>query len=368
MVLQNLTRRRLRSFFAVLGVAIGIAAVVALVSLARGVRDEVDDVMMRLRGDIIVKQRDTPIPESSRVDESVVAALREVEGVAQVSGYTVQLYVFGGVRVPIYGFAPQEPISARLPLAAGRRIEPDGLREVMLGVEAARNLQLDVGQKVLVPPSDPSGIELEVVGVFDSGSRYQDIGCLLHLRTAQALARSPGQVMMCAVDVVDGADETEVVARLQERFPALQIVLARDFITDFDDYRLLRQFAWAVSALAAVIGAIGVLNTMLMSVAERTREIGMLLALGWSRARVLRMIMAEGLIVSVVGGLAGIGLGVLLVQLVARWLEELPIVGGHDLLLFGQALTLSIGLGLLGSLLPAIKASRLSPVEALRYE
>ncbi len=368
LVLKNLTRRRLRSFFCVLGVAVGIGAVVGLVSLARGVRKELDDLMVRLRGDVIVKQKDCVSPETSRVREDLVAEIAGIDGVAGVSGYTFQLFFFDAFRVPVYGFDPEQPILRKVDVVEGRALAAEGLREVMVGAEAARHLGLRAGQKIAVPPSDPGAPQLEVVGIYSTGARYQDVGCIVHLRTAQLVGRMAGQVTMCAVDVADAAAAAPVRDRLRQRYPELDVQLAHEFAENLEDYRLVTKFAWAVSAMAAIVGAIGVLNTMLMSVSERTREIGMLLALGWSRMKVMRMVLAEGVVVSALGGALGIGFGVLLVGAVSRWLQELPITSGHDAALFAQALALAVGLGVVGSLLPASRAARLSPVEALRHE
>lgn len=367
-VIKNLARRPLRTFFGVLGIGVGIAAVVALISLARGFEKELDDLLTRLRGDILIKEADRVTPESSRIPERVVAEIGRLEGVAGVSGYVFQMLFFGEFRIPLYGYEPTQPILRKVHVEEGRRIAPGGLDEVMVGVEAARHLGVRVGREICVPPSNPEGHRLRVVGLFSTGSRYQDIGCIIHLRTAQLFARMPGHVTMLAVDVVDEDRAAAVRDAIQKRYPGLEVLLARDFTRNLEDYQLVAKFAWAVSFIAVVIGAIGVLNTMLMSVLERTREIGMLLALGWSRWRVLAMILAEGALVSVAGGIVGIGLGVLLVDLVSEVVEELPIVAGHDLELFAQAVGLALALGTLGSLLPAYKASRLSPVEALRHE
>lgn len=368
LVFANLVRRWVRSFLAVLGVAIGIAAVVGLVSLTRGFRNELDDMLIRLRGDVIVKQKDAVTPQTSRIDETTVRAMAHTEGVAGASGYTVQGIVFGEFQVPVYGFDPGDPILSKVHVESGRRIAPDGYDEVMLGSAAARNLGLHAGSTLTVPPSDPDGQKVKVVGIYHTGSRYQDFGAIVHLRTAQMLGGIPGKVMMAAIDVEPDADPVAVRDRLRAAHPGLEVLLAREYTDNLVDFELVTKFIWAISVIAAVVGAIGVLNTMFMSVVERTREIGMLLAVGWSRPRVLGMVLVEGLVVSVLGGVLGIGLGVLLVHVVIAVLQELPIVPGHDAALFGEALALAIGLGLLGSLLPAWKASRLSPIEALRHE
>ncbi len=367
-VIKNLTRRPFRSFLAILGIGIGVGAVVGLVSLSRGFEKELNDLLTRLRGDVIIKQKDRVNPESSRIREAVVEEIGQMEGVAGVSGYIFQLLFFGDYRIPIYGFHPEQPVMKKIRLESGRLIEKSALDEVLIGAEAARNLGISAGGEITVPPSDPKGKKLKVVGVYVTGSAYQDAGCIVHLRAAQLLAKMPGAVMMLAVDVFDRDDAADVRDSIRVAYPELEVMLATDFTKNLKDYQLISGFTWAVSMIAVLVGAIGVLNTMLMSVFERTREIGMLMALGWSRARVLAMILTEGFVVSLIGGLVGVVVGIFLVDFVSSILRELPIIPGHDLTLFGQAMALSLLLGTLGSLVPAWKASRLSPMEALGYE
>ena len=125
----------------------------------------------------------------------------------------------------------------------------------------------------------------------------------------------------------------------------------------------------AISFLAIFVGGVGVMNTMLMAVLERTREIGVLRALGWRRRRILGMILQEAVLLGILGGIAGIlialGLGGLF--------SKIPMVG--ELLtpvweydIFVRAVAIALFLGVLGGIYPAIRATRLQPVEALRYE
>jgi putative ABC transport system permease protein len=125
----------------------------------------------------------------------------------------------------------------------------------------------------------------------------------------------------------------------------------------------------AISFLAVAVGGIGVLNTMLMSVLERTREIGVLRALGWRRRRVLGMIINESLLLGLLGGLVGI----LVAYGLTFLLNQIPMIGSiltpkWELVIFLRAVAVALLLGLLGGLYPAYRATRLQPVEALRYE
>jgi putative ABC transport system permease protein len=130
-----------------------------------------------------------------------------------------------------------------------------------------------------------------------------------------------------------------------------------------------RAMMGGLAVLMALVGSVGMTNTILMSVLERTREIGVFRALGWSRRRILTLILKESLLLSGLGGLVGIGIGMLLTQALA----SIPSIGGFmkasfPPALLGQAIAVALVLGTLGGLYPAWRATKLSPVEALRYE
>jgi putative ABC transport system permease protein len=145
--------------------------------------------------------------------------------------------------------------------------------------------------------------------------------------------------------------------------------LTADFANQMPDMRTSNSMIGAISVVAILVGGVGVLNTMLMSVFERTREIGVLRALGWGRRRILGLIMREALMLGLLGGLAGIAIALGLVVL----LQSIPMIGlAIDAVwstqIFVRALSVALLLGLVGGLYPAFRATRLTPIEALRYE
>jgi putative ABC transport system permease protein len=188
------------------------------------------------------------------------------------------------------------------------------------------------------------------------------LGTSFHPRAAKLLAVS-------AAKLRDPAQAEAMRDNLQAAFPEVDFSLTAEAVESVSDMRVMRDMVGQISFLAVFIGAVGMLNTMLMSVLERTREIGVLRALGWRRARVVGMILQESLVLGLVGGVCGIFLGLGL----GRLLRLVPgTYGSMDLIytpqLFVQAVVVAMIAGVVGGLYPAWRATRMRPVEALRYE
>jgi putative ABC transport system permease protein len=208
-----------------------------------------------------------------------------------------------------------------------------------------------------------------IVGIFETGVSFEEIGAVIGLREVQTLVGKPHQVQFYGVKLRDPAQAEAMRDELQAAFPDVDFSLTAEAVETVSDMRVLREMVAQISFLAVFIGGVGMLNTMLMSVLERTREVGVLRALGWRRAHVLGMILQESLLLGVVGGVGGIFMGLGLGSL----LRLVPgTYGSIDLIytpqLFVQAVVVALIAGAMGGLYPAWRATRMRPVEALRYE
>ena len=262
----------------------------------------------------------------------------------------------------VFGYQPRGALIRGLRIVEGEALTTN--RQVLLGRVAAENLDKGVGQTIQLLNS-----RYKIVGIYESGVPFQDGGGVIALRDAQALFGQPRTVSFVGVRLEDPRQAEAKIAEIEARFPTLSLSKASEFAEDLSDMQLMEASTWGIAFLALVVGGLGMMNTMVMSVMERTREIGVLRAIGWRKRRVLAMIVRESLALSLLGSGAGVMLGIGL----GLALNAVPFIEGflrlrYSVRLFAQAFGTAIILGAVGGVYPAWRASRLPPVEALRYE
>jgi len=198
------------------------------------------------------------------------------------------------------------------------------------------------------------------------------MGAFISLSKLQNLTSNQNKVSTIVVKVNDNANVTQVSQTIQNTYPNdLSATTAADQANRINQsLGVINTASWAISLLAIIIGGVGVINTMIMSVFERTREIGVLKAVGWKSSRILAMILGESIVLTLVAAVIGIILGVVGVEIILNLLSSTgsvikPVLSLDTLLrAFGVALLV----GIIGGLYPAYRASKLAPTEALRYE
>ncbi len=218
---------------------------------------------------------------------------------------------------------------------------------------------------------DLAGETFRVVGVFESDSLFENGGLIIPLAELQRMMGRQGQVtgFVVAARSADAADVAQLARRIEAEVPGVAAVPARDYVQGDLQIRLTKTMAWATTAVALVLGSIGLLNTMVMAVFERTGEVGLLRALGWRRRRVLLLILGEALVLGLLGAVVGtalayLGVRALLVAPTARGFIDPDLPPG----VIAIGLALGVGLSLVGGLYPALRASALDPTEALRHD
>ena len=363
MVFGNLVRRPLRSLLTILGIGVGVAAVVALTTFADGLVSAFSNVSATSEADMVVSQQDAMVLVMSVVDADVGDELRALRGVDAVAGTVV-----GVMQLPevpyflVIGEDPDEFLLGHYRLIAGDPISDRG--EVMLGARIARRMDILVG--------DHFGIgqrRYTVAGIYETGTAFEDGGAVLSLEDAQTLFDKRDRVSYFSVRLRDPSFAAQVRATIEERWPDVTTSGSAASAERFDAMQIYRSLGWFFSMFAVIIGGFGMTNTLLMSVLERTHDIGILRALGWRRRRVVGMIIAESLLLSSVGGVVGIGLGYGLIY-AAQWspATEALLAVDVSMMTVGQAFLGALGIGAVAGIYPALRAAGMQPIEAMRVE
>lgn len=363
--LRNVLRARLRSLMTVLGMACGVALFTTIMAISADLQAQIDGVSASYRVELVVMERRASSPVSSRITPGQMAALQADHGDDLAPLVIGTLHEAWNPYALLVGAEPG--FLQRVPLVQGAPLAP-GAPEVLVGEMAAQRLGLTPGQSVSL-----GGQARRVAGVFRSGSRLFDSGMLLHTAQAQELLFRDGRpphYSVAALHVAGPRSPAAVVADLQARHPQLRALPGAELSGALRLVRVVKAFVGTMAAISVVGTVVVLLNTLLMAVAERTREIGILMAVGWSPWRVLRLLAAESLVLAVPGALLGdaLALGVL------NTVNHLPSVGfgWFPVSLTPQAVGLSLlttlGVALLALVWPAWVVLRLQPLVALRHE
>jgi len=365
LLLRNLLRQRIRTMLTVLGISVGITTVVALGAVTEGMRQTSNDIISAGSADFMVAQNGSADFTFSTVQQAEVDRIAARPDVANAVGVLYNITGIGsnpffpemGVRPDQLGAIVERPTAGTLLSGA-----PD---EVVLGENAAESLNAAVGDTIRL--GDTS---VRVVGTFRTGSTFEDGGAYLPLATVQRITGKPDTVTAAYVTVAPGSDAEAVASSIEHDEPTLAtIASAADYGKVDQGMTMLDAVQLAISLLAVGIGAIGVTNTMVMSVLERTREIGILRAVGWSRRRIMASVLGEGIALCLIAAVVGMALGIAAAQAITL----VPAISGfltpvYSAEIFVRAFLIALVVGIGGAAYPAVRATRLTPMEALRHE
>ncbi len=369
LILRNLFRQKIRTGLTVLGMSIGITAVVALGIITESALSATVELFKAGGSDFAIgRAGSSDLTFSVLTDED----LAEVVSYDEIEHVTPVLLAFS--RVGSNPFFLQIGIrSADLdyfdaPLKEGRRLEGDGRREVMLGAQAARDLGAEVGGTVILRKEPEEAFT--VVGIYDSGTTYLNGGAILSLDDLRELERKADLYSLFFVRVKPGVDVDALATQIEADHPSLAKLVESGDIGDVDQgLEIMNAINLGVTILAVFIGGIAVMNTMVMAVFERTREFGILRAVGWRTRRILQMVLGESLFLCLIAVLLGSGVAVGLTRLIVLVPTIRAFISPeYPLEPFIRGLIVGLAVALLGALYPAYRAAQLSPAQAIRYE
>lgn len=363
MTLKGVFRRKTRSALTIIGIAIGIMLVIALFLIADGLETQFSKVVEEGGGDFIVVEREASDLMTSRVDFSSISTIEKMDGISWVSGVAVTVTkVLDKPYFMVFGINPEDPIAEHYEIIEGHGLSKGDRGKITVGRMIAAQKELHIGDTL-----NMKGETFEIVGIHETGTSFEDAGGVISLEDAQTLFGFGDEVSIIRVKLVDIKDMDATRAAIENRFPQFLAMKSSEVATYEENLQLISGIAALISLIAVLVGSIGVMNTMIMSVMERTREIGILRAIGWKRRSILSLILKEAVCISIIGGIIGIILGVLMGGTLAD-LIEIPLTVSVSPEMVIGVFFIAIFLGVLGGFYPAWRASKMSPVEALSRE
>ena len=363
--LRNLLRAPARSLMTALGIAAGIGLFVAISAITIDLHEQISGVADAYTLEVVVYERRSTSPISSRIGAAQMRALQDRYGASLTPMAIGTLNERWNAYALVIGVPPE--FARRTPLIAGEQVA-DGADGVLIGELAAARLGLGPGGTVRIDSRD-----VPVRGIYRSGSRMLDGGVMTGIAQAQRMLTREGaepQFTLALLRAPSSTSAEAMIREIEQAQPGLRAIRGTDFAGSLRLIRVVDSFIRTISVVALIGTGLVVTNTLLMAVAERTRELGILMTVGWSPWLVLRMLMAESLLLCTVGAALGNGFALLLLRAV-NGLESVGfgwIPLRYPWSLAGASLVMAAAIALLALIWPAIVVFRLQPLTALRHE
>ncbi|MDU5941144.1 MULTISPECIES: ABC transporter permease [Veillonella] len=396
MAWASLIANKMRSILTMLGIIIGVAAVIALVSIGNGVKQDIQNSISSLGSNLLMVMPGAPRTPGVRPSQGSMKSLKvsdyqaisKLDGVKAASPYTansyVTIYQSKNWTTTVSGVSSNFQDVNNWTMAEGRFISSKNVenreRVAVVGQTVVKNLfagEDPVGKEIRV-----KNIPFRVIGVLNSkgnGTMGNDQDDVIFIPYTTAMERVEGVDYLRMVYVV--ASDDNGIDRLQSDIENLLRVRHSIKDTNLDDFNIqnmksimetmeqttgtLTLFLGAVAAISLVVGGIGIMNIMLVSVTERTREIGIRKALGATYFVIVTQFLIEAVVISLMGGLIGIALGIGASKLIGLASGMSTVISVPTIVL---SFVFSMAIGLVFGIYPARKAAKLNPIDALHYE
>lgn len=396
MAWASLIANKMRSILTMLGIIIGVVAVIALVSIGNGVKQDIQNSISSLGSNLLMVMPGAPRTPGVRPSQGSMKSLKvsdyqaisKLDGVKAASPYTansyVSIYQSKNWTTTVSGVSSNFQDVNNWTMSEGRFISSKNVenreRVAVVGQTVVKNLFAGddpVGKEIRV-----KNIPFRVIGVLNSkgnGTMGNDQDDVIFIPYTTAMERVEGVDYLRMVYVV--ASDDNGIDRLQSDIENLLRVRHGIKDTNLDDFNIqnmksimetmeqttgtLTLFLGAVAAISLVVGGIGIMNIMLVSVTERTREIGIRKALGATYFVIVTQFLIEAVVISLMGGLIGIALGIGASKLIGLASGMSTVISVPTIIL---SFAFSMAIGLVFGIYPARKAAKLNPIDALHYE
>jgi putative ABC transport system permease protein len=394
LIIKNIFRNKSRSALAIFGIAIGVAAVIGLGLLAEGIPSSTQNALTAGAADfsVIAKISNEGGPDGQGspgggfgsqelVSQTKISEIQQISGVQSAVGVLRTMTNMDNSTSTTNGSSESggdnfrsmttligidsNSISMNDIVITNGSAYSNNANEVIIGKSAAERSNKTIGDTISI-----SNQTFKVVGIYETGNFQDDGGIVMSLDKLQNLTNNTGEVSLILVKAANGTDSEELATKIQEEYP--DELTTSSSLSGMDRMNqgldVINTAVWAISLVAILVGGIIVVITMLKAVSERTREIGVLRAIGWTKQRIIVMIIGESLLLSLIAIVVGLIVGIGIVELLGS-IQLIPgLTPSFSVELFLKGIGVALLLGIVGGLYPAYRASKLEPTEALRYE
>lgn len=392
---KNLFRRGKRSWLTIIGIIIGITAIVALFSLGQGLEDSVTQEFEDLGANVIYVLPGSGIQGlvGGQVEEGLELTDRDMDAVKRARGVeTAGPMIYASIeaeyrgdrnRMAFMGIPTDESQEAvmrvnNLQIDSGRNLRSTDINAGLVGSNIGEVFEREPGLRSQI---NVRGSDIRVIGMLEgTGDPEYDRGLFVPVETARDILGDPDRTDFIVAVPQDGMDPQTVAESIEDEIRQerniregeenFTVSTADDLLESF--LGILGTVQWVVFGIVSIalfVGGLGIMNTMYMSVSERTKEIGVMKALGATKKQILSIYLVEAGVIGLIGGAIGIAVGLGISEVAFYFIREfaaIPLYPSRSPLLIGGALAGSFVLGVLSGYFPAKKAAELEPVEAIR--
>jgi len=370
---KNLWYRKMRTSLTILGVGTSIAVFVSLVGLAGIFTNAFREMYKSRQTDLVVREKGNFDFLSSGIDEKYADKILRIPGVLSISKILIDFSQAGSRNYfLVLGWDQNSTLFSKLKIQGQR---PQALDEALIGSTIAKKFNKKIGDKIEV-----KGSLLSIVGIFQSKNMFEEGSIIIGLEKLQKIKKVPGKVTLFNIvvkkgDIYKGKPINDIDQIERTRFeiaqmlPDTEVRSVEDIVSADNTLTSFLNFAWAISMVAFIAAILGIINTMVTSVLEQTSKIGILLAIGWRKSRILCLVLYESIFIGIFGGVFGLILGYTIMNILVHS-PQLQNIGRieYNFVFMIKVIVVSLGVGFLSGIYPAIRAICIKPIEALRYE